>query len=229
VLLSVGVLLLVGCGATSSSSSTKTSASASLRFPTLGAPTLEEAIRTFRRPPPGNACQLRTEDLLRQDDYAVGAEGLASCQKRLHLMPRSVTLVSQSGDRALVELSYRLGDQVFFGLVRAGGRWYVYGYGQDPKHPKRVPRPPAPGLTHGVTAIKIESVFREIPSQLGGRIDVSCQPIPRDPFGEWICREIGGRHPGDSLLVTLGPGGALSAVGIKGGFGFTTLVERPKP
>jgi hypothetical protein len=228
VLLSVGALLLVGCGAGSSSSSTKTSATASLRFPTLGAPTLEQAIGAFRTPPPGDACQLRTEDLLRQDDYAVGAEGLASCQKRLHLMPRSVTLVNQSADRALVKLTYRRRDQVFFGLVRAGGRWYVYGYGQDPKHPEKVPRPPTPGLTHGVTANKIESVFRVIPSQLGGPINVSCQPIPRDPFGEWICREIGGHHPGDSLLVTFGPGGAVSGVGIKGGFGFSTLVESSK-
>jgi hypothetical protein len=173
-----------------------------------GASNLAAAVRLLK----SGGCPLRTEDLLRQDDYAVEAAGVKHCQRRYaHVVrPSGASLVSRSGRTAVVRLRYPDGD-VYFGLVRNEGRWWAYAYGQNPKHPRRLPRPPSPSVS-GVSHEDLEAAFQGIPSQLGGPLSVTCHEDNSDGFRNWICAQ----HDGTKYFVTISPGGGIGAAAYSG-------------
>jgi hypothetical protein len=174
-----------------------------------GASKLATAVRLVGS---ARGCSLRTEDLLLQDDYAVGAAGVKHCQKRFaHVVsPSSSSLVSRSDRTALVRVRYSDQD-VYFGLVRNEGRWYSYAYGQSPKHPRKLPRAPSPS-PRGVTHEALEAAFKEVPSQLGGPLSVTCHEDDSDSFHNWICVE----DDGTKYFVTVSRGGGIAAAAYSG-------------
>jgi hypothetical protein len=212
----VATLGVAGCGGSDAGPGSRPGP-AGIASPVMGATSLDEALQILGSPRAADGCQLRTQELLNEDDYAIGAEGLAHCRNRLRKVPAAnVKLVSRSGDRALADVEYP-DDRVYFGLIRGEGRWYVYGYGQDPKHPQKIDQPIVGVASNGAQAAGIQGFLREVPEQLGGPIDVSCAPIPHDPFGDWACKSTGGGDSKSLWLVVVERGGGISASEVQGG------------